>query len=162
MHPCLPYSFAVLSCLALSAGCSWVKMEPGAQAVRVARTGEDLSACPRAGEISVSVRDRVGFYERDDLKVRDELETLARNEADALQADTLQAAGPPLAGEQRFVAFRCGTTAAAAAGPRAAVRPAPVADRTPAVEERSDDPATQPLEDAPRPTQGFEPIDEDG
>jgi hypothetical protein len=151
----------------LAGGCAWVKLEPGAQAVRVARAGEDLAACQRAGEIAVSVRDKVGFYARDDLKVRDELETLARNEADSLRADTIQPLGPPQAGEQRFAGYRCGaaTKAAAAAAPDAAARPAPqrgMAERLPPVEERSNDPATEPLRDAPRPSQGFEPIDEDG
>src|SRR5690606_26049076 len=117
---------------------------------RVARAGEDLAACQRAGEIAVSVRDRVGFYQRDALKVRDELETLARNEADALRADTIQPLGPPMAGEQRFAGYRCGAAARAAAdaAPAAAARPAPRPGeqrQPPPVEDRSDDPATEPL-----------------
>jgi hypothetical protein len=58
--------------------------------------------------VSVSVKDSVAFYERNTLRVRDELETLARNEAPGLQADTLQPLGDPANGEQRFAAFRCG------------------------------------------------------
>ena len=57
--------------------------------------------------MSVSVKDSVAFYERNTLRVRDELETLARNEAPGLQADTLQPLGDPAHGEQRFAAFRC-------------------------------------------------------
>lgn len=156
-----------ISAAALVGGCAWVKLAPGAQAVRVAHAGEDLSACQRAGEIAVSVRDRVGFYERDDLTVRDELETLARNEAGSLRADTIQPMGSPLAGEQRFAGFRCGaaTRAAAEAAPSAGTRPAPLRGserQLPPVAERSGDPATEPLRDGPPPTQGFEPIDEDG
>mgnify|MGYP006203713155 CR=1 FL=1 len=63
---------------------------------------------PQGGEVSVSVKDSVAFYERNTLRVRDELETLARNEAPGLQADTLQALGDPADGEQRFAAYRCG------------------------------------------------------
>ena len=55
----------------------------------------------------MSVRDQVGFYERNELKVRDELEVLARNEAPDLHADTLQAIDEPLNGEQRFTAYAC-------------------------------------------------------
>lgn len=151
----------------LATGCAWVKLEPGAKAVRVARAGEDLSACQRAGEIAVSVRDQVGFYSRDALKVRDELETLARNEAGALRADTIQPMAPPLSGEQRFAGFRCSaaTRAAARFETEGVRRPAPQPDsgeRLPPVEDRSADPATTPLQDTPRPTQGFEPIDDDG
>jgi hypothetical protein len=39
--------------------------------------------------------------------VRDELETLARNEAPGLGADTVQPKAEPDDGEQRFLAFRC-------------------------------------------------------
>jgi len=40
--------------------------------------------------------------------VREELETLARNEAPGLGADTLQPLEEPRDGEQRFAAYRCG------------------------------------------------------
>ena len=44
----------------------------------------------------------------------DELETLARNEAPGLGADTVQPKGEPDDGEQRFLAFRCRGAAPAA------------------------------------------------
>ena len=98
---------AALAAPVLLAGCVWVKMAPGAQNVRVVPAGQELTACQRRGEIAVSVKDSVAFYERNQLKVRDELETLARNEAPGLGADTVQPAGPPVSGEQRFIAWRC-------------------------------------------------------
>ena len=88
--------------------CTWVKMEPQGAIVDVAPRGDDLSSCARRGEVTVSVRDRVGLYQRNDLKVRDELETLARNEASSLGADTVQAINEPSAGEQSFQAYACG------------------------------------------------------
>lgn len=103
--------------VAALSGCTWVKMAPGGAAVKVAAAGQDLSACEKRGEVSVSVRDRLGPYERNDIKVRDELETLARNEAPGLGADTVQPKGEPDDGEQRFLAFRC-RGAAASAQPR--------------------------------------------
>lgn len=116
----------LLLCLAATAAlgaCTWVKMEPEGHAVRVARAGETLSACQRLGEITVSVKDQVGLYRRDPIKVRDELEVMARNEAPRMQADTLQAVDEPVNGEQRWAAFRCGPQRAAA--PAAAATPAP-------------------------------------
>jgi hypothetical protein len=104
-------------CLAIALGvsllgaCTWVKMEPEGQAIRVAGQGEDLSGCRRLGEIAVAVKDAVGLYRRDPLKVRDELEVMARNEAPRMQADTIQAVDEPINGEQRFLAFRCGQAA---------------------------------------------------
>lgn len=106
--------------LPLATACTWVKMAPGGAEVRVAAAGQDLSACEKRGEVAVSVRDRLGPYARNDIKVRDELETLARNEAPGLAADTVQPKGEPDDGEQRFLAYRCRSAAPAsnAASPR--------------------------------------------
>lgn len=101
-------SIALAAALVLASGCTWVKMAPGASAVRVIGAGGPPAGCTRQGEIAVSVKDSVAFYERNNLRVREELETLARNEAPGLQADTIQPLDQPSAGEQRFVAYRCG------------------------------------------------------
>ena len=110
--------------LALLGGCTWVKLDDAGARVRVAYDGR-VDGCDKAGEVSVSVKDRVGFYDRNDLKVKDELETLARNQAISLPADTLVALGAPRNGEQTYAAYRCG------AGRRTAVErdaPAPARD----------------------------------
>ncbi len=91
---------------AVLSGCTWVHMAPGASKVRVVETAP--AGCERRGEIEVSVKDSIAFYERNHLKVRDELETLARNEAPGLNADTVQPTAPPADGAQRFIAWRCG------------------------------------------------------
>ncbi|MBC7990462.1 MAG: DUF4156 domain-containing protein, partial [Luteimonas sp.] len=57
--------------------------------------------------VTVSVKDSVAFYDRNALRVREELETLARNEAPGIGADTVEALGPPANGEQRYAAWRC-------------------------------------------------------
>ena len=99
---------AMLCAVLLAAGgCTWVKMAPCGADVRVARAGDNLSSCVRRGEVAVSVKDSLGPYERNSIKVRDELETLARNEAPGMGADTVQPKGDPVDGEQRFLAFRC-------------------------------------------------------
>ncbi|MBA2238022.1 MAG: DUF4156 domain-containing protein [Lysobacter sp.] len=96
----------------LLAGCTWVHMAPGASSVRVISAGGAPAACQHRGEVAVSVKDSVAFYQRNELRVREELETLARNEAPGIQADTIQPLGPPLDGEQRFAAYHCGANAA--------------------------------------------------
>jgi hypothetical protein len=88
--------------------CTFVKMGPGADQVRVLRGDQDVSACEKRGEVAVSVKDRLGPYQRDEIRVIDELETLARNEAPGLGADTVQPIGAPVDGEQRWRALRCG------------------------------------------------------
>ena len=105
-------------------GCSFVQMAPGADAVRVVGAGQLPAGCEKRGEVEVSVKDRLGPYERDELRVRDELETLARNEAPSLAADTIQPKGPPADGAQRFLAFRCGAVRAGPS-PQAEVDPSP-------------------------------------
>lgn len=100
---------SVLCFVAFTAGCTWVKLDDAASRVRVAYNGNlGVVPCRALGEIGVSVKDRVGFYQRNDLKVRDELETLARNEAVGLHADTIKALDEPHDGEQRFAAYACG------------------------------------------------------
>jgi len=87
--------------------CTWVKPTGGGGAVRVAYNG-DVSGCRDAGAISVSVADKVAFYHRPELKVRDELETLARNQAADIPADTIKPTSEPADGSQRFEAYVCG------------------------------------------------------
>lgn len=115
-------------------GCTFVKMAEGAKQVRVAGATEVLASCEKRGEVSVSVKNSLGPYERNELKVRDELETLARNEAPGLQADTVQPKGEPMDGEQRFLAYRCGAGATVGRAPAA----------TPAAEGEAE---TYPIED---------------
>ena len=98
-------SLLIGSGLALS-GCTWVEPDAGGKQIQVAY-GKNLSACTSKGDITVSVKHRVGIYRRNDLKVRDELESLARNEAATLGADTIQSQDEPLNGEQRFGAYVC-------------------------------------------------------
>jgi hypothetical protein len=76
--------------------------------VKVLPLGATPAGCEKRGDVAVSVKDSVAFYERNDLRVRDELETLARNEAPGLGADTIVPLAPPAGGEQRFGAYRCG------------------------------------------------------
>jgi hypothetical protein len=94
-----------LATVVLLPACTWVHMAPGASAVRVVEAAP--AGCESRGEIEVSVKDSVAFYERNPRKVRDELETLARNEAPGIQADTVQPLDTPDDGTQRFAAFRC-------------------------------------------------------
>lgn len=87
-------------------GCTFVHMAPGASAVKVV-TGAP-AGCENRGEVEVSVKHSIAFYERNDLRVREELETLARNEAPGLGGDTVQPLAEPADGSQRFNVWRCG------------------------------------------------------
>ena len=97
----IPASLAMLL-----GACPWVQMAPGASAVRIAPSAP--SGCQKLGEVEVSVKHSIVFIERNPLRVRDELETLARNDGPGLGADTMHALTEPLNGSQRFAAWRCG------------------------------------------------------
>jgi hypothetical protein len=90
-----------------ASACTWVPMEQSGRSVRVLPPGPVPAGCQQQGEVVVSVKNKVGFINRNPLKVKDELETLARNEAPSAGANTVQAQGEPADGSQRFSAFRC-------------------------------------------------------
>ena len=93
-------AFATLS------ACTWVEPDAGGRTVRVAYD-QDLGGCRKLGEVEVSVKADIAGIDRGRHKVRDELESLARNEGATLGADTVQALDEPLRGAQRFGAYRC-------------------------------------------------------
>jgi Domain of unknown function (DUF4156) len=97
----------IAASLAVLPACTWVKPTVSAENVRVAYDS-NVSGCRDAGAISVSVTAKVAFYHRSGLKVRDELETLARNQAAGIPADTIKAIDEPKDGAQNFQAYVCG------------------------------------------------------
>ena len=101
--------YFLLSILTLAGvqACTWVKSSDSGNAVHVAYDG-NVSGCRDVGAVSVSVADHVAFYHRPSLKVRDELETLARNQAASIPADTIRATSDPVDGSQSFEAYVCG------------------------------------------------------
>ncbi len=103
-----PRLLVLIAALLPLAACTWVPMKPEAKSVRVIAGGPAPAGCTKLGDIEVSVKHNVAFYERNPLRVREELETLARNEAPGLGANTLQPLGEPLGGSQRFAGWRCG------------------------------------------------------
>jgi len=90
----------------LLTGCTFVHMAPGAAKVKVLAAAPP---CEKRGEVEVSVKDRLGPYERSEAQVREELETLARNEAPGIGADSISPLAPPRDGEQRWAMWRCGS-----------------------------------------------------
>ncbi len=110
---------AIAACLAAATlcACSWgIRLDSGGRKVRTAWNG-DVGHCRAQGTITVSVLDHVGPLDRNSLKVRDELEVMARNEAAGIGADTVKPLGDPRDGEQSWAAYHCG--------------PAPGAERPP-------------------------------
>jgi len=112
-NPCKPFRYLSMRLLMLSTlllattACTWVPIEPAGKTVRVLAAGAVPAGCQSKGEIVVTVKNKVGFYNRNPLRVQEELETLARNEAPSASANAVQASAPPADGSQRFAAFQC-------------------------------------------------------
>ena len=95
----------LLACLLPLSACTFVHMAPSAARVKVLPAAP--SSCVKRGEVEVSVKDKIGFYERSEAQVRDELETLARNEAPGVGADSISPLTQPRDGDQRWAMWRC-------------------------------------------------------
>ena len=98
-------SILLMAALLATSGCTFVHMAPGATKVKVLASAP--TSCETRGEVDVSVKDRLGPYERSEAQVRDELETLARNEAPGVGADSISPITPAKDGEQRWAMWRC-------------------------------------------------------
>ena len=102
-------SVFILSISLLPTACTWVEPTVSGNAVRVAYDGK-VAGCRDAGTVAVTVADKIAFYHRNEYKIADELETMARNEAASLPADTIVPRTEPKDGSQRFQAYVCGRT----------------------------------------------------
>ena len=98
----------LLASVVLLGGCTWgINPVPGSENVRTAWSG-DVSNCRDLGKITVSVTDHVGPVDRNDIKVRDELQVQARNSAVDMKADTIKPLADPVDGSQPWEAYYCG------------------------------------------------------
>ena len=88
------------------AGCSLAPMTPEAERVQV--VASPPSGCTPAGRIEVSATSGFAMVKRNQLRVKDELETLARQEAAKIAANTISPReAPSVDGHQSFEAWRC-------------------------------------------------------
>lgn len=86
--------------------CTWVKLTPGAEKVRVL-SAQEVQSCTKKGKTTVSVKADVAGIERSQEKVKTELETLARNSAVELNGDTVVPTSEIKDGKQTFDVYRC-------------------------------------------------------
>ena len=97
---------------ALLCACTYgIVLDAGGQGVSTDWNGQRVAGCRDIGKVTVSVMSRVGPVDRNDIKVRDELEIMARNQAAQMHADTITPLGDPRDGEQAWEAYSCGTVA---------------------------------------------------
>lgn len=90
----------------LVAACETIPAKPGAAQVAVIEEAA-AAACERKGATTVSVLARMGFVERTDAVIAEDLVRLAANDAAELGGDSLVALGPVTEGKRKFAIYRC-------------------------------------------------------
>lgn len=86
--------------------CSWVKLSPGGEKVRILAQS-DVANCKRLGKTHVSVANKVIGLQRKESVIQENLNVLARNAAADMGGDTVAQATPVQDGKQTFEVYRC-------------------------------------------------------
>ena len=86
--------------------CSWVKLSPEGEKVRVLVQSE-VASCKKIGKTIANVADKVAGLQRKEHVVQENLEVLARNAAAEMGGDTIVPASPIDDGKQSFDVYRC-------------------------------------------------------
>lgn len=98
--------FVVCVVAVLAASCTWVKLSPEGDKVRVLSAAE-VSRCKKLGKTTVSLKATIAGFERKAEKVKKELAILARNRAVDLNGDTVVPLTEVENGQQTFSIYRC-------------------------------------------------------
>lgn len=104
----MKYLATAVLALVLLSSCTWVKPTPGGNRVRVATSPAEVEKCEKIGITTVSLMDKVGYFNRDQKKVEEELFVLGRNSGSEMGGDTILPISDIFQGERRFAVYRCG------------------------------------------------------
>jgi len=94
-----------ITCLSLES-CTWVELTKQGEAV-VIKTQDDITQCQKVAKITASLKSKILGFDRNETKVKTELETLARNKAVEYRGNTLVASSEIQEGEQNFDVYVC-------------------------------------------------------
>ena len=95
----------VLLCF-LIFSCTWVRLTKDGETVTV-KTEAEVSECKRVAKTTASLRSKVMGIERDDAKIKLELETLARNAAVEYGGNVVVPITEIEEGAQSFAVYKC-------------------------------------------------------
>lgn len=96
----------ILIALVALQGCTWVKLDPAAEQVRVVEE-QHVKTCKLLGKTTVSVKSTVAGVEREEKAMQQELEILARNQAANINGDTIVAITGIKDGQRAYNVYRC-------------------------------------------------------
>ena len=98
-------TIATFTLLLPALGCTWVPLTSEGENVRVVQASA-VANCRKVGKITTKTSDRI-IFARSDRKIREELESLARNEAVDMDGDAVVPIGAITDGRQSFEVYRC-------------------------------------------------------
>ncbi|MGD8941146.1 MAG: DUF4156 domain-containing protein [Gammaproteobacteria bacterium] len=90
----------------LIASCSWVKLTPEGEKVRVLSMNE-VSSCKKLGKTTTNLKDKIAGIKRNEKKVQKEMQALARNSAADMGGDTVVPVSEIQEGKQTFEVYKC-------------------------------------------------------
>lgn len=90
----------------LLSACQWVKPTEGADKVALVKPAH-IATCKKLGSTRSKVKDSVGFVDRKEKKVSEELVLLGKNAAVDMGGDTIVAVGEMAEGSQQFDVYNC-------------------------------------------------------
>ena len=92
----------------LMTACTWVELTDEGKAIRIV-TLDDIANCKKAGDVVVKLKDKIAGFDRNEEKVKQELETLARNTVVELKMDgeSIVPVSPIKDGQQTFAVYKC-------------------------------------------------------
>lgn len=99
---------ALLLLVFVVSACTWVELTDEGKAIRIVKA-DAVANCKKTGSILVQLKDKIAGFDRNEDKVKHELETLARNTVVELKmkGDTIAPASKIKDGKQRFDVYRC-------------------------------------------------------
>ena len=96
----------MLTIALLTLACNWVPLTVEGENVRVLQA-DAVTDCQKVGNVTSKTSDRIIIFARSDRKIREELESLSRNEAVGLNGDAIVPIGAESGGRQSFEVYRC-------------------------------------------------------
>ncbi len=88
-------------------GCNWVPLTAAGEQVQFANQ-KAVEGCKQVGKTRARTRAKIWFADRDEAAIREELRSLARNDAAVMGGTTVSPTGPVEDGEQNFGIYVCG------------------------------------------------------
>jgi hypothetical protein len=93
--------------VALAAGCNWAPLSAEGEQVQFANQ-KAVESCREVGKTTARTKDSLWIFPRSEETIREELRSLARNDAALMGGTTVSPLGPAEDGQQRFGIYVCG------------------------------------------------------